>query len=66
VNINHKVQDIHDTPHKPKEVKQEGKPKQGSLNITRKEEQNNHRRQRERGSWVERKGGRGIVGQDHM
>jgi hypothetical protein len=52
VNISLKAQNIHDTSHMLKEVKQEGRPKQGCLNHTLKKEQNSHRRQREGGKRI--------------
>jgi hypothetical protein len=41
----YKIQDKHETPHRPKEVKKEKKPKQGYLNHNYKGKQNSHRRQ---------------------
>ena len=43
---------MHETPHMPKEVKQEEMPKQGYLNHSYKGKQNSHRRQRKEGKLV--------------
>ena len=62
MDISHKIQDAHATPHTSKEAGQVGGHKQGCLSLTWKGEWNGHGRQMEGGIWVGERIQRGVVG----